>query len=79
MSTPSTSPPAHSLGPHAGPLGLYIAICLDAAVAAVGLVLGPGASAPPCWAWLLAWAYSAPPLRLKRNGWWGNAACGLSV
>ena len=23
----------------------------------------------------LAWAYSAPPLRLKRNGWWGNAAC----
>jgi chlorophyll/bacteriochlorophyll a synthase len=26
----------------------------------------------------LAWAYSAPPLRLKRNGWWGNAACGLS-
>jgi chlorophyll synthase len=26
----------------------------------------------------LAWAYSAPPLRLKRNGWWGNAACGFS-
>jgi chlorophyll/bacteriochlorophyll a synthase len=25
----------------------------------------------------LAWAYSAPPLRLKRNGWWGNAACGI--
>ena len=25
----------------------------------------------------LAWAYSAPPLRLKRNGWWGNLACGL--
>ncbi len=24
----------------------------------------------------LAWAYSAPPIRLKRNGWWGNAACG---
>jgi chlorophyll synthase len=23
----------------------------------------------------LAWAYSAPPLRLKRNGWWGNLAC----
>jgi len=23
---------------------------------------------------LLAWAYSAPPLRLKRNGWWGNTA-----
>ena len=26
----------------------------------------------------LAWAYSAPPLRFKLNGWIGNAACGLS-
>jgi chlorophyll synthase len=26
----------------------------------------------------LAWAYSAPPLRLKGNGWWGNTAVGLS-
>ena len=26
---------------------------------------------------ILAWAYSAPPFRLKRNGWVGNAACGL--
>ncbi len=26
----------------------------------------------------LAWAYSAPPLRLKTNGWLGNAACALS-
>jgi chlorophyll synthase len=25
----------------------------------------------------LAWAYSAPPLRLKRNGWWGCMACGI--
>ena len=24
----------------------------------------------------LAWAYSAPPWRIKLNGWWGNAACG---
>jgi chlorophyll synthase len=27
---------------------------------------------------VLAWAYSAPPVRLKMNGWWGNAACALS-
>jgi chlorophyll synthase len=27
---------------------------------------------------VLAWAYSAPPLRLKRNGWWGNSAVALS-
>jgi chlorophyll/bacteriochlorophyll a synthase len=26
---------------------------------------------------VLAWAYSAPPMRLKQNGWWGNAACAL--
>ena len=26
----------------------------------------------------LAWAYSAPPFRLKRNGWWGAAAVGIS-
>jgi chlorophyll/bacteriochlorophyll a synthase len=26
---------------------------------------------------LVAWAYSAPPLRLKTNGWWGNSAVGL--
>ncbi|MEL7311034.1 MAG: chlorophyll synthase ChlG [Pseudomonadota bacterium] len=25
----------------------------------------------------LAWSYSAPPFRLKRNGWYGNAAVGL--
>ncbi len=25
----------------------------------------------------LAWAYSAPPLRLKQNGWWGNGAVAL--
>ena len=27
---------------------------------------------------LLAWAYSMPPIRLKNNGWLGNAACGFS-
>lgn len=26
----------------------------------------------------LSWAYSAPPLRLKRNGWWGNSAVAIS-
>jgi chlorophyll synthase len=27
---------------------------------------------------VLAWMYSAPPFRLKLNGWWGNLACGVS-
>jgi chlorophyll/bacteriochlorophyll a synthase len=26
---------------------------------------------------IAAWAYSAPPFRLKINGWWGNSAVGL--
>ncbi|MFM8747320.1 MAG: chlorophyll synthase ChlG [Aestuariivirga sp.] len=26
---------------------------------------------------IMAWAYSAPPARLKLNGWWGNAAVAL--
>jgi len=26
----------------------------------------------------MAWAYSAPPFRLKRNGWWGNTAVAVS-
>jgi chlorophyll synthase len=61
-----------------GQWGLYIAI--------IWSVLSLG------WAWylgtwgfwacavglMLAWAYSAPPFRLKQNGWWGNAACALS-
>jgi chlorophyll/bacteriochlorophyll a synthase len=33
-----------------------------------------------CWVFglILAWAYSAPPIRLKQSGWWGAAACALS-
>jgi chlorophyll synthase len=27
---------------------------------------------------LAAWAYSAPPVRLKRSGWWGPGLVGLS-
>jgi chlorophyll synthase len=44
----------------------------------VGLVLGPVGAAATLVALALAWAYSAPPFRLKQNGWIGNAAVGLS-
>jgi chlorophyll/bacteriochlorophyll a synthase len=27
---------------------------------------------------VLAWIYSAPPMRLKQNGWWGNSAVALA-
>ncbi len=41
------------------------------------MALGPWVFAAAALGLALAWAYSAPPLRLKRNGWWGNAACGI--
>jgi chlorophyll/bacteriochlorophyll a synthase len=62
-----------------GRWGLYIAIAWTVlSLLAWGALLGPWGFAAAALGLLLAWAYSAPPLRLKRNGWWGNAACGLS-
>ena len=61
-----------------GRWGLYIASLWTAlSLLVADRARAPGASPPAPSALLLAWAYSAPPLRLKRNGWWGNAACGL--
>jgi chlorophyll/bacteriochlorophyll a synthase len=60
-----------------GRWGLYIAVLWTGLSLLVALVLGPWGFAAALVGLLLAWAYSAPPLRLKRNGWWGNAACGL--
>jgi chlorophyll synthase len=77
MSTPSTSPSADPVRAHARPLGPVHRDRLDPAVAAGGLALGPWGFGAAAFGLALAWAYSAPPLRLKRNGWWGNAACGL--
>jgi len=57
-----------------GRWGLAIAVAWTALSMAVAISLGPWVA----WAGLLglalAWAYSAPPLRLKKNGWWGNTA-----
>lgn len=60
-----------------GRWGLYVAIIWTLLSLAVALVLGPWGFAAAVVGLLLAWAYSAPPLRLKRNGWWGNLACGI--
>jgi len=46
--------------------------------AAWAATLGPLVFASALVGLALAWAYSAPPLRLKRNGWWGNAAAAIS-
>ncbi|HEU4457688.1 MAG TPA: chlorophyll synthase ChlG [Methylibium sp.] len=61
-----------------GRWGLGIAIGWTLLSAAVAATLGPWAFVAGLVGLALAWAYSAPPLRLKRNGWWGNAACGIS-
>ena len=43
-----------------------------------GAALGTTVAIATGAALVLAWAYSAPPLRLKRNGWWGNSAVAIS-
>jgi chlorophyll synthase len=58
-----------------GNWGLRIALLWTLLSLLVGALLGPWGFAATLLGVALAWAYSAPPLRLKRNGWWGNAAC----
>ncbi len=60
-----------------GRWGLYVAVLWTLLSLALSAVLGPWGLGAAVLGLLLAWAYSAPPLRLKQNGWWGNAACGL--
>lgn len=60
-----------------GQWGLYIAIGWTALSLLLATLLGPWGFAAAVLGLVLAWAYSAPPIRLKQNGWWGNAACGL--
>ena len=61
-----------------GRWGLYIA-CLWTGLSLLWAVpLGTWGFLAAALGLALAWAYSAPPLRLKENGWWGNAACALS-
>jgi chlorophyll synthase len=61
-----------------GRWGLYIALVWTVVSLGVASFLGPWGFAAGAVGLLLAWAYSAPPMRLKENGWWGNAACGIS-
>ncbi len=58
--------------------GLYIAIGWTLLSLLVGALLGRWGFAATMLACASAWAYSAPPLRLKRSGIWGPLACGLS-
>ncbi len=61
-----------------GNWGLYFAITWSLLALLAGFALGPVVGAASLLGVLLSWAYSAPPLRLKQNGWWGNLAVGVS-
>jgi chlorophyll/bacteriochlorophyll a synthase len=60
-----------------GRWGLYIALLWTAFSLVVAAALGPWVFGAATVGLALAWAYSAPPLRLKQNGWWGNSAVAL--
>jgi chlorophyll synthase len=61
-----------------GRWGLWLAIIWTVLSLLWAWALGPWAFRAAALGLLLAWGYSAPPLRFKRNGWIGNAACALS-
>ena len=58
-----------------GRTGLFIAVGWTVLSMLVAAMLGRWVLGAALLGVVLAWLYSAPPVRLKRNGWWGNAAC----
>jgi chlorophyll synthase len=60
-----------------GRWGLYIALIWTMLSLEVASHLGGWGFGASVFGLMLAWAYSAPPIRLKQNGWWGNSAVGL--
>ena len=60
-----------------GRWGLYVGIVWSAVSLAVAAFLGIWVVAAVCVGLVLAWLYSAPPVRLKGNGWYGCLAVGL--
>ena len=61
-----------------GAWGLWLGVAWSVLALGAGALLGPTGLAATAGALAMAWAYSAPPLRFKRNGWIGNLAVGVS-
>jgi chlorophyll synthase len=61
-----------------GRIALWFAIIWTLVAQSWALLLGPWVAVATGIGLALAWAYSAPPLRLKMNGWWGNSAVAIS-
>ena len=60
-----------------GRWGLWIALTWTALSLGLAAAIGPWVLAAALFGMALAWAYSAPPTRLKQNGWWGPASVAL--
>jgi chlorophyll synthase len=60
-----------------GRWGLYIAILWTLLSLMLASALGQWGFVATAFGLVLAWMYSAPPFRLKLNGWWGNLACAV--
>ena len=58
-----------------GRTGFFIAIGWTLLSLLVAYPLGDWGFGAAILGLILAWTYSAPPMRLKENGWLGNAAC----
>ncbi len=61
-----------------GRWGLYLAIVWTSLSLLLALALGTWVLIATAIGLFLAWIYSAPPLRLKQNGWFGNTAVAFS-
>lgn len=61
-----------------GRWGLWIALIWTVLSLAVSATLGSLVFTAAAVGLVLAWIYSAPPLRLKQNGWYGNAAVAIA-
>ncbi len=61
-----------------GAVGLWLGVAGTLVSAAVAATLGPWVLSATIVGLAIAWAYSAPPVRLKANGWTGPAACALA-
>jgi chlorophyll/bacteriochlorophyll a synthase len=60
-----------------GRWGFYIACAWTVISLIVAAALGIWVLGAAIFGLVLAWAYSAPPARLKLNGWWGNSAVAI--
>ena len=61
-----------------GKTAFWFAVVWTAIAQTWAILIGPWVAAATGLGLVLAWAYSAPPLRLKMNGWWGNSAVAIS-